>query len=301
MSKARGIHEHRVFKLGKADPKTDKRNLLFQSVLRASAPTVPKSYDFDIAHPGIPTPMFANDMYGDCVIAGRAHQTLRFEKIEQGSILMIKDKTVLSEYFRESGGADSGLVVLDSLSEWRKKGWKIGKHTYKIQAYAQLAEGNHLEIRQAIYADIGIGIGVQLPLSAQKQIQTGQPWDVTSGPDAKPGSWGGHYVHVPGYNVHGPVCVTWGRKQQMTWKWFDKYCDEAYAIFDARDQFTFTCWPVIGFILECVWPRQCRQIRPIFRLFNTYALVVASFFIFRPPLYPQYCERLRVDSRRPCG
>jgi hypothetical protein len=29
--------------------------------------------------------------------------------------------------------------------------------------------------------------------------------------------------------------VTWGKKQQMTWKFFDKYCDEAYAIFDAVD------------------------------------------------------------------
>jgi hypothetical protein len=33
------------------------------------------------------------------------------------------------------------------------------------------------------------------------------------------------------------VCVTWGRKQQMTWAWFDRYCDEAYAIFDAQNTF----------------------------------------------------------------
>jgi hypothetical protein len=29
------------------------------------------------------------------------------------------------------------------------------------------------------------------------------------------------------------VCVTWGRKQQLTWAFVDKYCDEAYAIIDA--------------------------------------------------------------------
>jgi len=33
------------------------------------------------------------------------------------------------------------------------------------------------------------------------------------------------------------VCITWGKKQQMTWRWFDKYCDEAYAIFDAKNNF----------------------------------------------------------------
>ena len=45
----------------------------------------------------------------------------------------------------------------------------------------------------------------------------------------------GHYVYVPGYTKTGPVCVTWGRKQQMSWAFVEKYCDEAYAIFDAID------------------------------------------------------------------
>ena len=31
--------------------------------------------------------------------------------------------------------------------------------------------------------------------------------------------------------------MTWGRKQQMTWAWVNKYCDEAYAIFDANNRF----------------------------------------------------------------
>jgi hypothetical protein len=30
--------------------------------------------------------MFANDYHGDCVIAGRAHQTLRFEDKEQNKM-----------------------------------------------------------------------------------------------------------------------------------------------------------------------------------------------------------------------
>jgi hypothetical protein len=95
-------------------------------------------------------------------------------------------------------------------------------------------------VRRAIFADVGMGLGLQLPKSAQKQVQTGQPWTVTTGPDARPGSWGGHYVYVSGYTPSGPVCVTWGRKQQMTWAWLDKYCDEAYAIFDAKDSFKKT-------------------------------------------------------------
>src|SRR4029079_5144766 len=92
MAKATGIQAHKIFKLGKAPAKKDSRNLKFATLLRATAPTLPSSYDFDTTHSGIPTPMFGNDVHGDCVIAGRAHQTLRFEDIEQGSVLMITDR-----------------------------------------------------------------------------------------------------------------------------------------------------------------------------------------------------------------
>jgi hypothetical protein len=137
MAKAKGIDAHKVFKLGKAPAKRDKRNLKFAAVLKA-LPKLPTKYDFDTTDPGIPTPMFANDTYGDCVIAGRAHQTLRFEDIEQGSLMMISDRDVLKEYLRETGGVDSGRVVLDSLSEWRHRGWKVGRRSYKIKAYAEV-------------------------------------------------------------------------------------------------------------------------------------------------------------------
>ena len=237
MAKAKGIQAHKIFKLGKAPAKKDSRNLKFATLLRATAPTLPSSYDFDTTHSGIPTPMFGNDVHGDCVIAGRAHQTLRFEDIEQGSVLMITEKEVLKEYFKETGGPDNGLVVLDSLNEWRHKGWKVGKHNYRIQAFAEVDFRKNDEVCQAVFADVGVGLGIQLPNSAKAQIQTGQPWDVTTGPDSAPGSWGGHYVYVSGYTPSGPVCVTWGRKQQMTWAWLDKYCDEAYAIFDAKNHF----------------------------------------------------------------
>lgn len=236
MAKSKGIQKHKVFKLGKAPAKRDKRNLKFATLLKAP-PTLPPAYDFDTANPGIPTPMFANDIYGCCVISGRAHQTLRFEKIEQGSVLMITDAQVVREYMRETGNVDSGLVVLDSLVSWRKRGWRVSRQSYKIQAFAELDRSSHDQIRLAIYSDVGVGLGVSLPDCAQAEIQTGQPWATTTGPGSTPGSWGGHYIYVPGYTKIGPVCVTWGRKQQMTWAWFDKYCDEAYAIFDSNDRF----------------------------------------------------------------
>ena len=237
MPKSKGIHAHKLFKLGKAPVKTDARNFKLAALLKAPPPA-PAQYDFDLAHPGIPMPMFGNDVYGDCVIAARAHLTLRFEDIEQGSILMITDKTVLKEYFKETGGPDSGLIILNSLNEWRHQGWRptSKKNNYKIHAFAQINQSNHGEVKSAVYLLTAAYIGVALPKSAQSQIQTGQIWDVVSGPESAPNSWGGHCVIIPGYNPTGPVCVTWGRKQQMTWAFFDKYCDEAYAIVDEVDK-----------------------------------------------------------------
>ena len=36
MAKAKGIHAHKIFKLGKATAKKDKRNLKFATLLRAA-------------------------------------------------------------------------------------------------------------------------------------------------------------------------------------------------------------------------------------------------------------------------
>lgn len=223
-----------IIRFGKKRAKHDTRNLMFASILRA-APALPSEYDFDVVHHGVPTPMYGNDYYGDCVMAGRAHQTLRFELIEQKKLIAITEKDVLTEYFDETGGVDSGLVVLDSLKEWRKQGWIAAKRRYKIKAFAQIDQAKRAEVKRAVFLDIGVGLGFTLPDAAITQFHAGKPWTVVSGKSGQPNPKNGHYVYVPGYTKTGPVCVTWGRKQQMTWAFLVKYCDEAYTIIDAID------------------------------------------------------------------
>ncbi|MBO0859240.1 MAG: hypothetical protein J2P21_12320 [Chloracidobacterium sp.] len=234
MTEAKGIQFNSIYKLGKAAALRDERNLRLAAILREQV-SPPDEYDFDVAHKGVPTPMFGNDRYGDCVIAGRAHQTLRFELVEQNQLIMIAEEDVTKEYFKQTGGEDIGLNVLKSLNAWRKKGWQVAKQRYKIKAFAEVSPSDHEEIKRAVYLDIGVGVGLTLPKTAEEQFAAGKPWDVVNGPDSAPNSWGGHYVYIPGYTDAGPVCVTWGRKHQITWAFVDKYCDEAYAIIDGAD------------------------------------------------------------------
>jgi hypothetical protein len=178
---------------------------------------------------------YANDRYGDCVIAGRAHQTLRFELIEQRRIISITDAEVVNEYLIETGGTDIGLIVLDSLKRWRTTGWIAGGARYFIQAFAEIDRGVVSQVKRAVFTELGVGLGLSLPMTAQREFEAGKPWAIVNGAGSVPGSWGGHYVYVTGYTTLGPTCVTWGRKQLMSWNFFNKYCDEAYAVIDALD------------------------------------------------------------------
>lgn len=230
MTRAKGIHAHPFFKLGKAPARRDHRNLRLAAVLHGIR--LPREYDFDLRHLGIPLPMFDNAHLGDCVIAGRAHQTLRFERLERRRVISIAERDVRREYLRETGGGDTGLAVLDSLKQWRSRGWRLDGRLHRIRAFAEIDPKRRRQVKAAIFLDVGVGMGLELPESAKRQIVAGKPWAVERGPAARSGSWGGHYVYVSGYTRRGPMAVTWGRKQQMTWAFVERYCDEAYAIVD---------------------------------------------------------------------
>ena len=209
----------------------DARNIKLSSIL-LQLPPYPPSYDVDIAYQNLTDNfMFKNDIYGDCVIAGRAHQTLRFELFEQNKIIPITDKDVTDEYFGETGGGDTGLDIVTSLNKWRQWGWVTADNLYSIYAYAQVNVLDKNECMAACYLFNGLYIGLRLPLSAQNQ----DVWDVATGPDGQPDTWGGHCVYVVAYDSEGLTCITWGHRQRMTWAFLQTYCDQAFAVIDNRD------------------------------------------------------------------
>lgn len=240
MKASKGIHFDESFKLGKTEPRIDDRTIQYSTIRSKKKITPPPAeWDYDSTFKfKIALKMWLNDTYGDCVIAARANQTERFEAFEQQKVIPGTDKDVKTEYFKESGGHDSGLVMLDSLNDWRK-GWTFAGQNLDIFAFAKLDSSNMAEVMEAIYYLEGINIGMALPLSAKDQINAGKPWDVTTGPRSKRGSWGGHCVLIKQYSTSKKLipCMTWSMIQPMTWAFFQKYCDEPYAIVDNADKF----------------------------------------------------------------
>lgn len=225
-----------VLRLGKLPPKIDERTIRLSSIIRKELlPPLPDSYDLDEALGGIDNNrMFLNNKYGCCVISARAHQTFRFEKFEQGQQIEIADQEVEYQYFKETGGSDRGLVLLLSLNRWRNEGWQVGGKTYTVYAFASVDWKNHDEARHCIHLLGGVNFGMKVYQKDIDQFNAGEPWHLT-GNDGELRGGHGVYLHNYSANQGGITCTTWGRKQPMTWDFWDKRIDEAYGIVDNRN------------------------------------------------------------------
>ncbi len=218
-------------KLGKLAPKQDHRNLLLAKYLNQDVLPAPPSTL--VLSKGIGAwGMMLNNSIGDCAIAAPGHLIGLWEFLSTGVYKPPSDDQILATYEAISGfdlatgTNDNGCVEQDVVNYWKKTG--IGSYD-KIGAFATIEPGNILHIKQGMQIFNGLLVGFDLPETCQKQSIWHVPFGGTRG-DGRPGSWGGHAVCLVDYNGVGPVCVTWGGLQQMTWGFMQTYMDEAYAL-----------------------------------------------------------------------
>lgn len=212
-------------KLGKKSPRVDRRTLKLALYMTPELPNPPDVVTNSRGQ--MDWGVMGNDVLSDCTIAAAAHAVQVWTQA-QGKEITLLDSDVLSYYQKWDGynpqdpSTDEGGVALDVLNCWRKEG--LSGHN--ILGYAQSNSRNSLHNRQAIAIFGGLYVGLNMPVSAQGQ----KVWEFDPSSEGQPGSWGGHAVFVPDYDLSGLTCITWGRLQKMTWEFFKTYCDEAYAI-----------------------------------------------------------------------
>ena len=233
--------DHSAMKLGRSRLRIDSRTLRVENYFAKTLAPAPVEVNWTAGLTSFG--MMGNDHVGDCTFAAGGHAVQTWTANSGPSEVTIPDAQILSGYSALTGytpsnpNSDQGANELDVLNYFRQAG--IGGH--EILGYGALEVANLESAKQAVDLLGGTYIGLALPLSAQSQ----NVWDVVSSvkrslwsrifsgkqsSNTDPGSWGGHAVWVPWYNAIGPVCVTWGALKQMTWAFWQKYCEEAYAL-----------------------------------------------------------------------
>lgn len=217
-----------TFKLGKKPARHDRRTLVFAKYA-VSLPPPPAAVDWTAAM-SFPCGQYLNDQLGDCTCAGLAHAIQVLTANANPPEVSIPDSEVETAYEGACGynprdpSTDQGGVLIDVLNYTRTTG--IGGH--KFSAYTAVNVLNQGEVMEALQLFGVLYTGVMLPVSAQSQV--GEVWDVTVGPDAAPGSWGGHCVVIAQADATGLTCITWGEKQRISWAFWNRYFDEGFAI-----------------------------------------------------------------------
>lgn len=212
----------------------DQRTLQLRKLMRTPMPVPPPSSNYSRDRQA--WPMYGNDRYGDCALASLSgHRIIVQERNAQQREPEPSTQDVLDAYTAVTGfdpakpETDNGTYMLDALN-WQRRigsGRERDHTTHTIYAYAEVDRAA-MQLRLALWLFGGLYLGLWLPRSAM--AQTGSCWDITEGPDSRPGSWGGHAVWVIGYDRNTLTCVTWGARQRLTWAFLTRYCDEAYAV-----------------------------------------------------------------------
>lgn len=230
-------------RLGKARPRLDPRTLRLERYMDPGRlPTPPQSTSLRKLR-SARWPMHCNDSVGCCTVSAVAHSIETWTRAARGSLSPIPDRAVLQAYSEVSGydplrpSTDRGAVMLDVMNYWRKAG--LGGH--RLEVYTSIPNRRPDLLRCAIWLFGGVQLGIQLPQTAEDQLDAGKPWTVPPGwfawfhPKNRAGSWGGHAVYAVDYDRDWVYLTTWGMVQPASWDWIEAYTDERYACLDEQD------------------------------------------------------------------
>jgi hypothetical protein len=176
-----------------------------------------------------PWGMLMNDTLGCCVVAGAAHETMLWTAESNAGMAMFNNACTLKNY-EEIGGyqpgrpeTDHGCDMLHAAQMRIQHGIldASGQRHYIGAALELDCTPGHLNMDQFWYAAWlfdGIGLGIQVTKTWERDFEAGKPWD---GADYHVQDIvGGHYVSVVAReNDNGQYSadvVTWGEEHPIT-------------------------------------------------------------------------------------
>jgi hypothetical protein len=203
----------------------------------------PAKYNIDDARPGIVPRVYMNDQLNDCVIATRAHHTVRLDYNSGPTLPNISDEEVSNEYHAEAGVFDMGIVVSDSLSTWQSPGWLAGgiwrnigdfRGPFRLNGTGALSgdattDLTITDLQSFIVEHTGVQVDLNLPdgiaFDDKNSFGPGNDWTDIRKPQSLR-----HVMLLTGYDQTGPVGITWGAQQHMTWAFLTTYCTGVYWV-----------------------------------------------------------------------
>lgn len=232
-------------KLGRLARSHDPKIPILHNLMAAAKltpPPPPPSVDYT---KGMPTDLgiMMNDTLGDCTCAAFYHalQVWSFNASAGKKMDTEPDKDVELLYEQACGykpttpgegpGGNEQTVLKFILNKGAPSG-PNGTQRQKIAAFVEVDVKNTDNVKRTIN-DCGVCyIGFNVPAFLMPaNAPPPEVWDVKAGQDNK--IIGGHAVVLAGYNAAGARVISWGNYYTMTWAFFAKFVDEAYAIADA--------------------------------------------------------------------
>lgn len=174
--------------------------------------------------------MMGNDRVGDCTVAAAGHAILAWTAGTDRTPVVMSPEQALAAYAAITGytpadpASDRGAYCAEVLRFWAVSGLVVPQGgPDMLSGAAAFAPADVAGLQRAVATFGVVYAGLALPLSAAGE----EIWQSTA---EAPGSWGGHCVAVIGYDAFGPVAVSWGALKRMSWAFWQRYAEEAYAL-----------------------------------------------------------------------
>lgn len=232
-----------MYKLGRHPRAFDPR-IVHLSPLMAMRSLPPPPASVNYSH-GMPAHigMMLNDTLGDCTCAAPGHAVQVWSFNAQKKLVTPTDQEILGLYEKTCGYDPSQTQPdgsnptdqggnMQTVQNWlMKNGIPLpGGGTTKVLLWVEVDVRNKLDVMRIIDECGVCNIGFNVPQYLLPQDGSPPPRQWIVNPGADNTIIGGHDVVLVGYDQNMITLASWGGWYQMSWGFFEQFCDEAYGI-----------------------------------------------------------------------